>query len=71
MKNADNSYYEKGSRHLQPPNQCCSLSAKINGCKGGHLLHVLRHAKGTSLAETTLNSEKIKAVALTIIEYIC
>jgi len=31
-------------------------------------LHVQRYAKGTSQAEVTLNSEKIKPVALAIVE---
>ena len=33
-----------------------------------HLLYVLRYAQGTFWAEVTLNSEKIKPVALAVIE---
>ena len=41
------------------------------GHKGGHwknALYALQYAKGTCLAKVTSNSEKIKPVALTVIE---
>ena len=55
---------------MQPPNQL-AVSAKMNG--GHWLVHekCIVHAsicqKGTSRAEATLNSEKIKLVALVFI----
>jgi len=65
----------KGSHHMQPPNQCFSLSARMNGTQRRTLVNPSRiHCtsssmpKGTSWAEATSNSEKIKPVALAVIE---
>jgi len=55
----------KGSHHMQPPNQCFSLSAKMNGTQRKTLVSPWRMhwtycgmPKGTSPAEVMLNSEK-------------
>jgi len=55
----------KGSHHVQPPNQCFLLSAKMNGAQRRTLLNLWRmHCmycsmpKVTSWAEATSNSEK-------------
>ena len=60
---------------MLPPNRHFSLSAKMNGTQRRILVSPRRMhctycgmSKGTSRAETTLNSEKIKPVALAIIE---
>ena len=65
----------KGSHHVQPPNQCFLLSAKMNGTQRRTLVSPFRMhwtkcsmLKGTSWAKVTLNSEKIKPVALAVIE---
>jgi len=36
MKNTDNFSLCEGSHHMQPPNLCFSLSAKMNGTQRGH-----------------------------------
>ena len=41
---------------------------KDTGKSLNNALHVLRYAKGTSRAEVTSNNEKIKPVALAVIE---
>ena len=60
---------------MLPPNQHFSLSAKMNGTQRRTLVSPSRmHCmywgmpKGTSRAKATLNSEKIKPVALAVIE---
>jgi len=65
----------KGSQHVQTPNQCFSLSAKMNGTQRRTLVSPRRihftycgMPKGTSLAEATSNHEKIKPIALAIIK---
>ena len=71
------SYYERcgqfplceGSHHVQPPNQCCSLSAKMNGTpfKGGHWwIHCTYCGmpKSISQAEVMLISKKNQAYNL-------
>jgi len=65
----------EGSNHVQPPIQRCSQSAKMNRTQRRTLVRPWRmHCtycsmpKGTSRAEATLNSEKVKPVALAIIE---
>jgi len=61
----------KESHHMQLPNQHFSLSAKMNGTQRRTLVSPWRiHCmycsmpKGTSQAEATSNSEKIKSIAL-------
>ena len=63
----------KGSCHVQPPNQCFSLSAKMNGTQRRTLVNLWRMLctngsmpKGTSSAEVTSNSEKIQPIALAV-----
>ena len=75
MKNTDNFRYAKGSHHVLPPNRHLSLSAKMNGTQRRTLVSPRRmHCmycgmpKGTSRAEVTSNSEKIKPVALAVIK---
>ena len=75
MKNVDDFSLRKGSHHVQPPNQRFSLSAKMNGTQRRTLVSPWRmhctHCgmpKGTSRAEATLNSEKIKPVAIAVIK---
>jgi len=65
----------KGSHHMQPPNQRFLLSAKMNGTQkrtpvSPQRLHWMYCGmpKGTSWAEATSNSERIKPIALAIIE---
>ena len=65
----------KGSHHVQPLNQCFSLSAKMNGRQRQTLVSPWRMQcmycsmpKDTSRAEGTLNSKIIKPVALAIIK---
>ena len=64
----------KGSHHVQPPNKCFSLSSKMNGKQRRTLVSPWRmHCtccmpKGTSRAEATSNSERIKPAALPVIE---
>jgi len=67
---------------MQPPNQCFSLSAKMNGTKSSYYELLMEHkrralvrmhcmycsmAKGTSRAKQTLNSEKLVVEDWTII----
>jgi len=61
----------KGSHRLQPPNQCFSLPAEMNGTQRKALVSPWRmHCtycgmqKGTAPAKATSNREKIKPVAL-------
>ena len=75
MKNTDDFSFRKESHHVQPPNQRFSLSAKMNGTQRRTLVSPWRMhftysgmPKGTSRAEATSNSEKIKPVALVVIE---
>jgi len=75
MKSTNNFSLRKGSHHVQPPNYCFSLSAKMNGTQRRTLVSPWRvhcmHCgvpKGTSQAEATSNSEKIKPAALAVIE---
>ena len=78
-----NSHYDKygqfplwrGSHHMLSPNRHFSLSAKMNGTQRRTLVSPWRMhrtycgmPKGTCRAEATSNSEKIKPVALAIIE---
>ena len=65
----------KGSHHMLPPNRHLSLSAKMNGTQRRILVSPWRMyctycgmLKGTCRAEATSNSEKIKPVALAVIE---
>jgi len=65
----------KGSHHVPPQNQHFLLSAKMNDTQRRTLLIPLRmHCvycgipKGTSQAEMTSNNEKIKPIALAIVE---
>ena len=65
----------KGSHHVLPANRHFLLSAKMNGTQRRTLVSLWRmHCmycgipKGTCPAEATLNGEKIKPVALAIIE---
>ena len=65
----------KGSHYVQPPNQHFSLSAKMNGTERRALVSPWRmhwtHCsmlKGTSWDEATSSSEKIKPIALVVIE---
>jgi len=75
MKSTDDLSLCKGSLHVQPPNLCLSLSAKMNGTQRRTLVSPWRthctcysRPKGTSRAEATSNTEKIKPVALAVIE---
>ena len=75
MKNMDDFSLRKRSHYVQPSNQCFSLSAKMNGTQRRTLVSPWRiHCtycgmpKGTSRAEATLNREKIKPVAIAVIE---
>jgi len=73
-----NSQYEKyplqkGSHHVQPPNQHFLLSAKIDGTQMSTLVECIVHTAVcqkacTSRGEGTLNSEKLKRVALAIVK---
>ena len=67
--------HTKGSHHMLPPNRHLLLSTKKNGTQSRTLVSPRRmHCmycgmpKGTSQAEVTSNSEKIKPVAFAIIE---
>jgi len=55
----------KGSHHVQPPNQCFSQSAKMNGTQRRTLKNTLNVLQYTN---KPLLSEKIKPVALTVTE---
>ena len=74
MKNVSVISVMKGNHHVQLPNWHFSMSAKMNGMQRRtlvcprrmHCTYILRYAK-RHLA--TLNSEKIKPVALAVIRY--
>ena len=76
MKNTNNFCYKvEGSHHMLPPNQHFSLSAKMNGTQRRTVVSPRRmHCtycgmpKGTSRAQATLNSEKIKPISLAVIK---
>jgi len=70
-ENTDNFLLCKGSHHMQRPNLCFSLSAKMNGTQRRTLVSPWRmHCtyydmpKDTSHAEVTSNSEKNQACSL-------
>ena len=74
MKNTDN-FNAEGSHHVVPPNLHLLLSAKMNGTQRRTLVSPRRmHCtycgmpKGTCPTEAMSNSEKIKPVALAIID---
>ena len=50
------------------PNGHFSLSAKMNGTQKRNMKNALYMPKGTCRAEATSNTEKIKPVALAVIE---
>jgi len=54
------------AHHVQPPNQCLSLSAKMNGTQRKSIknaFNILKYVKCTFRAKAALNSEKINPVA--------
>jgi len=75
MKNMDNFHCTKEAIGMQTSNWCFSQSAKMNGIQRRTLVSSWRMhrmycgmPKGTSRVKATLNSEKIKPIALSIIE---
>ena len=75
MKNTDNFHYEGKSSHGTNKLSPYSLSAKMNGTQRRTLVSPRRMhytycgmPKGTSWAEVMPNSEKMKPIALVIIE---